>query len=129
MALKIKIYTESTGYIKAEIMEDRNPQTAAAIIKALPLESNVDRWGDEVYFDIPVNVGEENSQREVEIGEMGFWPAGNSFCIFFGKTPASIGEKPVAASPVNVFGKVLGDPTVFRKTKNGEKIRIEKYSE
>ena len=44
---------------------------------------------------------------------MGFWPSGNGFCIFFGPTPASSGEKPKAASPVNIFAKIEGDPKIF----------------
>jgi len=126
VSLKIKIHTQSTGYVDAEIIEDKNPETARALIEALPLESDVSRWGDEVYFTIPVDVAEENSQREVEVGDLAFWPEGSCFCIFFGRTPASGGEKPVAASPVNVFGKVVGDATMFKKTKSGERIRIEK---
>jgi hypothetical protein len=123
---KIKIYTSSTGYVEAEIDEKKNPETAKAIFNALPFESSANVWGDEVYFDIPVNIDEENSQKEVEIGELGYWPAGSCFCIFFGRTPASSGDKPVAASPVNVFGKIIEDPLIFRKIKSGEVIRVEK---
>ncbi|MBO3804285.1 MAG: hypothetical protein JTT11_10550 [Candidatus Brockarchaeota archaeon] len=126
MAVKIKIHTESTGNVPAEIIEDKNPETAAAVIKALPIESKVNRWGDEVYFSTNVRQGEENSQEEVEVGDLGYWPPGKAFCIFFGRTPASTGSKPRAASPVNVFGRVTGDPKVFVKTRSGEKIRVEK---
>ena len=126
MSTKIKIYTSSTGYIEAEINDEKNPVTAKAILNALPFESSVNVWGDEVYFDIPATIDEENSQKEVEIGDLGYWPAGSCFCIFYGRTPASSGDKPVAASPVNVFGKIIGDPLVFRKTESGEAIRVEK---
>ncbi|MCW3974714.1 MAG: cyclophilin-like fold protein [Candidatus Bathyarchaeota archaeon] len=126
MSNKIKIYTSSTGYIEAEINDEKNPVTAKAILNALPFESSANVWGDEVYFDIPATIHEENSQKEVEIGDLGYWPAGSCFCIFYGRTPASSGDKPVAASPVNVFGKIIGDPLVFRKTKSGEAIRVEK---
>ena len=126
MSQKIKIHTGSIGYVDAEIEEDKNPETAKAIIDALPFESSVNRWGDEVYFDIPVSMNEENSQTEVNVGDLGYWPTGSCFCIFFGRTPASRGDKPVAASPVNVFGKIMGDSTVFKKTKSGETIRVER---
>jgi len=126
--IRVRIHTESTGFVEAELMEDRNPETVKAILAALPLESKVNRWGDEVYFPIPVKLREENTQREVEVGDLGYWPEGKCFCIFFGRTPASDGDKPVAASPVNVFGKVRGDPTVFRKTRRGETIRVEKLN-
>lgn len=126
MSQKIKIHTNSTEYVDAEINEDKNPNTAKAIIEALPFESSVSKWGDEVYFDIPVNVNEENSQIEVDVGDLGYWPSGSCFCIFFGRTPSSSGDKPAAASPVNVFGKITGDATAFKNTKNGETIRVEK---
>ncbi|HEY60721.1 MAG TPA: hypothetical protein G4N92_08595 [Anaerolineae bacterium] len=126
MIQKIKIHTDSTGYIDAEIDDNKNPETAKAIIDALPFKSNVRRWGDEVYFDIPIAAGEENSQIEVEVGDLGYWLSGKCFCIFFGRTPASTGEKPAAASPVNVFGKILGVATLFKDTKSSETISVEK---
>jgi len=126
MAYKIRIHTESTGYVSAEIVEDKNPVTARAIINALPIESRVNRWGEEVYFSTNIRQDEEKSQEEVEVGEIGYWPPGRGFCIFFGKTPASTGSKPRAASPVNVFGRITGDPKAFGKTRGGEKIRVER---
>ena len=125
MSEKIKIYTKSTGYVSAEVVEEKNPHTAQSILNELPIESEVSRWGDEVYFMIPVSVELENSQIEVELGDLAYWPEGQCFCIFFGRTPASSDETPVAASPVNVFGRVTEEPTIFKKTKNGELIRIE----
>ena len=103
---KIIIHTEKTGDINAVISADLNPITAQKIIDALPIESNARTWGDEVYFDIPVHADEENPQVEVEVGALAYWPSGSCFCIFFGRTPASRGEKPAAASNVNVFGKI-----------------------
>jgi len=126
MALKIRIHTESTGYVSAEIIEEMNPKTARAIIDALPIESKVNRWGEEVYFSTNIRQDEEKSQEEVEVGDIGFWPPGKGFCIFFGRTPASTGSKPRAASPVNVFGRITGDPKAFVRTRSGEKIRVEK---
>lgn len=126
MADKIRIYTRSTGYVQAEISTDKNPKTAEAILRALPISSRVNRWGDEVYFTTSVSIGEENPQQEVEVGNLGYWPLGSAFCIFFGRTPASTGERPRAASPVNVFGRILGDATVFRKARSGEEILVEK---
>ena len=123
---KIKIHTSSTGYIEAEINEQKNPKTAKVIIDNLPFESSANTWGEEVYFSIPVDVDEEKSQREVEIGDCGYWPAGNCFCIFFGRTPASSGSKPVAASPVNIVGRIIGDAKIFKKVRDGDKIRVEK---
>lgn len=123
---KIKISTKSTGEVPAEINESLNPKTARAIIDALPIKGRGNRWGDEIYFSIGVSVERENAREAVEKGDLAYWPPGEALCIFFGPTPASGGDEPRAASPVNVFGKILGDPTVFRKVRSGEEVIISK---
>ena len=123
--VKIKIITETTGPIDAEIDEKKNPRTAKLIIDALPIESIVNTWGNEIYFDIPVEIDEENSQKEVELGDLAYWPPGNSFCIFFGLTPVSKGNLPTAASPVNVFGRIIGSMDLFKNVHPGEGITVE----
>ncbi len=99
--------------------------TAQAIWDHLPITGSVNTWGDEIYFGIPVNLKEEpDAREEVEVGDLGYWAPGHAFCIFFGRTPASHGKEPRAASPVNVFGKVLGDVSPLRRVKSGSTIRI-----
>ncbi|UCH58198.1 MAG: hypothetical protein JSV18_05505 [Candidatus Bathyarchaeota archaeon] len=117
--------TPSAGEVYAEITEE-NPETAGAIWDALPLEARASIWGDEIYFSIPVEVGAENPREVVEMGDLGYWPPGNAFCIFFGPTPASRGDEIRPTSPVNVFGKVEGDPKVFKKVRGGERITVER---
>lgn len=124
--MKVRITTASTGSIFAEISESLNPRTAKAIIQALPIRGHCNRWGDEIYFRTDVNVSEENSEQIVETGTLAYWPPGQAFCIFFGPTPASSGAEPRAASPVNVFGRVLQDFNAFKKVRNGEEITISK---
>ena len=126
MKKSIMIRCESVGNIKAELSFEENPNTSRAILDSLPLRYKISKWGDEIYFQIPLDLVEENSKQEVEIGDLGYWPQGKCFCIFFGKTPISKGNKPKAASPVNVFGRILDDPTVFRKTESNEEIIVEK---
>ncbi|HHW13373.1 MAG TPA: hypothetical protein GXX28_00370 [Firmicutes bacterium] len=99
--------------------------TARAIAQALPITGRVNTWGEEIYFPIPVKLGDEQGRAEVAVGELGYWPPGGAFCIFFGRTPASVGPKPRALSPVNVFGRLTSNPAVFRKVKDGTTIRIE----
>lgn len=106
--------------------ELNNNETAKKIWEALPIEGSVNTWGDEIYFSIQVKVGLENAKAVVLEGDLGYWPPGNAFCIFFGPTPASEGEEIRPASPVNVFGKIIGDPQVFKKVRSGAKIIIEK---
>jgi len=120
--MKIKIKSGDVE-VEAELNET---ETAKKIFEALPIEGSIQTWGEEIYFSIPVKVEEEKGQEEVEVGELGYWPPGSAFCIFFGKTPVSTSDKPRAASNVNVFGKILGDSTVFKSVKDGEKISVEK---
>ena len=122
--MKIKIITKF-GEVEGEINEIKNPKTARGVINILPIEGNVNRWGDEIYFEIPLKLEEENSQQEVEIGDIAYWPPGNSLCIFFGKTPVSSSEKPKAYSPVNVVGRVE-NIEIFKKLKDKDWIRIER---
>jgi hypothetical protein len=100
--------------------------TSDAIWKALPLESMVNTWGEEIYFSIPVNIGLENGQEVVNAGDIAYWPPGKAFCIFFGPTPASRGNEIRAASKVNVFGKVVSDLDALGRVLDGEKILIRK---
>lgn len=104
-------------------------ETANAIWEALPIEARANTWGDEIYFSIPVYLGEENAQEVVELGDLGYWPPGHAFCIFFGRTPVSRGNEIRPASPVNVFGKVEGDPTLFTQVRSGAQITLEKVAD
>ena len=126
MVKRIQIVTSATGKVVAELLEGENTKTSEALWSALPIEGSANRWGDEIYFGISVTVGLEEAQQTVDVGDIGYWPPGKAFCIFFGPTPASKGKEPCAASPVNVFAKIVGDPLVFRKVKDGDKVRIER---
>lgn len=100
--------------------------TADAIWNALPITASANTWGDEVYFSIPVKRGSEDGKDIVREGDLGYWPPGNAVCIFFGPTPASRGSEVRPASPVDVFGRILGDSKSFRSVKNGDVITLEK---
>jgi hypothetical protein len=101
-------------------------ETAKAIWEALPIEGRANTWGDEIYFSIPVRLETEKSQATVELGELGYWAPGTAFCIFFGPTPMSRGDEIRPASPVTVFGQVLGDPTIFKEVADGTRILVER---
>jgi hypothetical protein len=123
MGKKIRILVSDLK-VEAELNESK---TAQLIWEALPIEAKANLWGEEIYFTIPVKTRLETGSREVvSAGELGYWPTGHAFCIFFGPTPASRGDEIRAASAVNVIGKVLGDPKVFLKVKEGAKITLEK---
>ena len=123
---KIKITVKGIS-VEAELNDSA---TADAIWEALPIEASGSTWGDEIYFSIPVNLSEaKDSQEVVELGDLGYWPPGTAFCIFYGRTPASHGDEIRPASAVNVFGQILDDPTVFRKIRGGAGVRVERAEE
>lgn len=104
-----------------------NTKTAKAIYDSLPIEAIPERWGDEFYFEIPVEMPlDETATTRVKIGDIGYWPPGNALAIFFGPTPISSGDDPVPASDVNLVGKLLDDATILKTIKGKNKIRIEK---
>ena len=117
--------TVKTGGIELEAVLNQS-KTADAIWAALPLSAYANTWGDEIYFRIPVNLEIEQGQEVVELGDLGYWPPGSAFCIFFGSTPVSRGEEIRPASAVTVFGRVVGDATVLREVESGKKIVIER---
>lgn len=100
--------------------------TATAVWEALPLAVPGETWGDEIYFSIPVKSKPESPRETVELGDLGYWPPGSAFCVFFGPTPASRGAEIRPASPVNVIGRVVGDPTAFKKVRSGTVVRVER---
>jgi uncharacterized protein len=100
--------------------------TARAIWNALPLEARVNRWGDEIYFSVPVELAEDEAQAVVNIGDLAYWPPGSAVCIFWGPTPASTGSEPRAASPVNVFGHIDQGATDFASVKSGAPVKLER---
>jgi hypothetical protein len=124
MGRKIRI---ETGSIEA-IAGLNDTGTAQSIWKALPIKGHVSLWGEEIYFRIPLSLELEAGQELVNIGDLGYWPQGNAFCIFFGPTPISQGDEIRPASPVTVFGKVIGDPAMFKQVRSGTKITVERRS-
>lgn len=101
--------------------------TAQRIWEQLPIAGQANTWGDEIYFQIPVEMeAAPDARADVSVGELGYWPRGAAFCIFFGPTPASTGDEPRAASPVNVVGRLLGDATQFRRVPAGATVIVQK---
>ncbi len=116
----------TAGKVSADAVLNESP-TATKIWEALPLEARGNTWGDEIYFSIPVEAKQEKDARDiVAVGELGYWPPGTAFCIFFGRTPASTDSRPRAASAVNIIGKVAGDATVFKAVSSGVKVSLER---
>jgi len=113
-----------------EVAAELNDSATAQVIwEALPITGSANTWGEEVYFRIPVACNLEPGARDVlDLGELGYWPSGRAFCIFFGETPISAPGEIRAASAVTVVGRVLGDPKRFLEVKDAEKVRLERVS-
>ena len=123
MSVKINIIIGDES-VPAELNDSNTAQQIAA---KLPIETDFSTWGDEIYFSIPVKTGFENGKEIVELGELGYWPPGNAFCIFYGATPGSTVDEIRPASAVNPIGRVTGDPEVFKVlAARSNTIKIEK---
>lgn len=105
--------------------ELNDSSTARQVWDALPIEARANVWGDEIYFSIPVKVSEgPDAQEIVAVGDLGYWPPGEAFCIFYGRTPVSTDDRPRAYSPVNLLGRITGDATKLRGVRGGAPVRI-----
>jgi len=114
----IKFTIATVGEVEGELIRYMAPRTVDAILKKLPLESRAALWKEEVYFEIPVKMGEEKARARVEKGDLAFWPMGNALCIFYGESQPY--------SPVNIVGRVTRNLELFERVKSGSVIRVEK---
>jgi len=107
--------------VEAQLNESK---TATAIWEVLPIDATGETWGDEIYFDIGLTVGLESPRDVVAVGDLGYWPPGRAFCIFFGPTPLSRGAEIRPASPVNLVGRIVGEPRVFKRVSAGTRVTL-----
>jgi len=122
MPKRIKI---TAGQIQVAAELNDSP-TAEYIFEALPIKAKGSRWGGEIYFSVPVKAELEADSRDVlEAGELGYWPTGCAFCIFFGPTPASQADEIRAASAVNIIGTIKGDLSQLPNVPDGALVCIE----
>ncbi len=120
--MKIKLIFDEKEEIIAELFDT---ECAKAIYKILPIESDLNTWGDEFYFSIPSEHPlDETATLKVKAGDIGYWPSGKALAIFFGPTPASVDENPVPASEVNLVGRILDDPKRLKTLKISSKIKM-----
>lgn len=122
MANRIRITAGSVS-VTAKLNDSA---AAKKIWDALPIEAHGSTWGDEIYFAIPVSCALQNPRETVGMGDLGYWPEGSCFCIFFGPTPMSRGTEIRPASAVEVFGRIEGDARALRDVANGSKVIVDK---
>lgn len=107
-----------------ELRRDSTP-TTRALLASLPIESAADRWGDEMYFEVPFHSDLEDDARQVmDIGEVAFWPDGDALAVFFGRTPSSTDDRPKAYSPCNIVGRIVGDARSLGQVRVGDSVRL-----
>lgn len=113
-----------TGEIKLNAVLN-DSETARVIYDILPLEGTANVWGEEIYFSIPVHIEQAmDAKQEVNIGDLGYWPSGDALCMFFGPTPVSTDDTPMAYSPVNVFGSIEGNAKLLKSVSNGDIVKV-----
>jgi uncharacterized protein len=105
--------------------ELNDSRAGAAIAAKLPITAKAETWGDEIYFGLPFSAPSDDPRETVALGDLGYWPPGKAFCIFFGRTPVSQGDEIRPASAVTVVGRITGDPRVFKKVRAGTGVTIE----
>ena len=115
--IKIKFVIEGLGEVEGELVRFLAPRTIDTIVRKLPVEGRAALWKEEVYFEIPIKMGEEKAKPTVETGTIAFWPMGSALCVFYGKSQPY--------SPVSILGKITSNLDVFKQVKSGITIKVE----
>ena len=118
--VKVKFVIEALGEAEGELVRFLAPRTVDTIVRKLPVEGRAALWKEEVYFEIPVKIGEEKAKPTVETGTIAFWPMGSALCVFFGESQPY--------SPVNILGKITKNLELFKQVKSGATIKVELIS-
>lgn len=115
--VKVKFIIEGLGEAEGELVRFLAPRTIDSIVRKLPVEGRAALWKEEVYFEIPIKMGEEKAKPNVETGTIAFWPMGSALCVFYGKSQPY--------SSVNILGKITNNLDLFMRVKSGATIKVE----
>jgi len=115
--VKVKFVIENLGSAEGELVRFLAPRTIDYIVRKLPMEGRAALWKEEIYFEIPIKMGEEKAKSTVETGTIAFWPMGSALCVFYGKSQPY--------SPVSILGKITSNLELFKQVKSGTTIRVE----
>ena len=114
--IKVKFSIGGLGEAEGELVRFLAPRTVDTIVRKLPLEGRAALWKEEVYFEIPVKIGEEKAKPNVEVGTIAFWPMGSALCVFYGQSQPY--------SQVNILGKITKNLELFKQVKSGTTIKV-----
>jgi uncharacterized protein len=114
--IKVKFLIEGLGEAEGELVRFLAPRSIDNIVRRLPMEGRAAIYKEEVYFEIPLKMGEEKAKPTVEMGTIAFWPMGSALCVFFGKSQPY--------SPVSVLGKITSNLELFKQVKSGSTVKV-----
>ena len=114
--IKVKFLIEGLGEAEGELVRFLAPRTVDTIVRKLPVEGRAALYKEEIYFEIPIKMGEEKAKPTVETGTIAFWPMGSALCVFYGKSQPY--------SPVSVLGKITQNLQIFKQVKSGTRIKV-----
>ena len=115
--IRVKFLIESLGEAEGELVRFLAPRTVDTIVRKLPVEGRAALWKEEVYFEVPIKMGEEKAKPTVETGTIAFWPMGSALCIFYGQSQPY--------SPVSILGKITKNLEIFKQVKSGTRVKVE----
>ena len=115
--VKIRFMIDGLGEAEGELVRFLAPRTVDTIVRKLPVEGRAALWKEEVYFEIPIKMGEEKAKATVENGTIAFWPMGSALCVFYGQSQPY--------SPVSILGKITKNLELFKQVKSGTTIKVE----
>jgi uncharacterized protein len=115
--IKIKFIIEGLGEAEGELVRFLAPRTIDMLVRKFPIQGRIALYKEEIYFEIPVKMGEEKAKSTVETGTIAFWPMGSALCVFYGKSQPY--------SPVSILGKITKNLEIFSQIKSGTAIKVE----
>ena len=105
----------------------RDIPTAEEIWKNLPIQSNVQIWSEEIYFNCSIfSATEKKSVEVLNFGEIAFWPCGKVIVIGFGKTPISKNNEIRLVDKCNVWEDTKLNLKKLKNIKINEIVTVEK---
>jgi hypothetical protein len=115
--VRIKFILENLGEAEGELVRFKAPRTIDMIVRKLPIVGRIALYKEEIYFEIPIKMGEEKAKPTVETGAIAFWPMGSALCVFYGKSQPY--------SPVSILGKITKNLELFKTAKSGTAVKVE----